>query len=103
MLLLKNSSWGGGLRQGDPLAPFLFLIIAENINILMEEAIGKGLYEGLFVGNDGTKIFHLQFADDAIFFGKWILDMLKNLIKILDCFHSLFSLGIGFKNQLGKK
>ena len=39
-----------GLRQGDPLAPFLFLIVAEGLAGLMREAVRKGLYEGVRVG-----------------------------------------------------
>ncbi|KAJ9565840.1 hypothetical protein OSB04_001806 [Centaurea solstitialis] len=30
-----------GIRQGDPLAPFLFLVVAEGLHILVEEAIEK--------------------------------------------------------------
>ena len=71
-----------GLRQGDPMAPFLFVIVAENLNLLMEEAIDKGLFEGIKVGREQIQISHLQFADDAIFFGAWSLHYLKNLINI---------------------
>ena len=35
-----------GLRQGDPLDSFLFLLMAEALNILMLEAIEKGVFEG---------------------------------------------------------
>nr|KYP47550.1 Transposon TX1 uncharacterized [Cajanus cajan] len=33
-----------GLRQGDPLAPFLFLVVAEGMSGMMREAVNKGLY-----------------------------------------------------------
>ncbi|KAJ9552562.1 hypothetical protein OSB04_016607 [Centaurea solstitialis] len=39
-----------GIRQGDPLAPFLFLIVAEGLNVLMLEAREKGLCVGSKVG-----------------------------------------------------
>ena len=52
----------------------------------MEEAVDKGLYEGIKVGQKGIMVSHLQFADDAIFFGKWSFDNLRNLIKILELF-----------------
>lgn len=35
-----------GVRQGDPLAPFLFIIAAEALNIAMKEAAGKGVFSG---------------------------------------------------------
>ncbi|KAJ9551745.1 hypothetical protein OSB04_015790 [Centaurea solstitialis] len=90
----KEFSMERGLRQGDPLAPFLFLIVAENLHLLMEEAKDKGLFDGILVGNDRLEISHLQFADDAIFFGKWSARNLRNLIKVLDCFRAISGLRI---------
>ena len=58
-----------GLRQGDPLAPFLFLIVAESLHILMKNAEEKHLFEGIKVGKFGHPISHLQYADDVVFFG----------------------------------
>ena len=39
------------LRQGDPISPFLFLIAAECLNILMERAKEANLVKGVKVGN----------------------------------------------------
>ncbi|KAJ9535650.1 hypothetical protein OSB04_un001199 [Centaurea solstitialis] len=50
---------GKGLRQGDSLVPFLFLMVAENLHLLVEEAKAKGLYEGLPISNKGLEISHL--------------------------------------------
>ena len=33
---------GRGLRQDDPLAPFLFLVVTERFHVMMEEAESKG-------------------------------------------------------------
>lgn len=87
-----------GLRQGDPMAPFLFLIVAESLHILMVEAKLNGLFEGVKVGAEEVEVSHLQYADDAIFFGKWSILNLKNLMKILNCFHFLS----GLKINVGK-
>jgi len=38
-----------GLRQGDPIAPFLFLIIAQGLSSLVNQAARKGLFFGLKV------------------------------------------------------
>ena len=58
-----------GLRQGDPLSPFLFLV-ADVLSRLMIRAEETGITEGFFVGRDRTRVSLLQFADDTIFFLK---------------------------------
>lgn len=71
-----------GLRQGDPLAPFLFLVVAESLNVLTMEAKEKGMFEGIMVGRENVVLSLLQYADDAIFSGKWSPLNVKNLMKI---------------------
>lgn len=58
-----------GVRQGDPLAPFLFLIDVEGLNIAMQEAKRKGVFHGLKLPNQGPTISNLHYADDALFIG----------------------------------
>ncbi|XP_071690820.1 uncharacterized protein [Rutidosis leptorrhynchoides] len=60
-----------GVRQGDPLSPFIFIIAAEGLNILTKLAVERGMYKGVEVGRDKVVISHLQYADDTIFFGEW--------------------------------
>jgi len=36
-----------GLGQGDPLSPFMFLIAAEGLNVIMSEAVNQNLFTGL--------------------------------------------------------
>ena len=39
-----------GLRQGDPLSPFLFLLAAEGLNVLMKALVENGTFTGYKVG-----------------------------------------------------
>jgi hypothetical protein len=65
----KDFSVGKGLRQGDPLSPFLFLIVAEGLTGLMSKAVDSHRFDGYKVSNN--IYFHtLQFADDTIIVGK---------------------------------
>ena len=57
-----------GLRQRDPLAPFLFNIIAEALNGLMREVEKQNLFREFQVGSNNVDISILQYADATIFF-----------------------------------
>ncbi|MCI75110.1 RNA-directed DNA polymerase (Reverse transcriptase), partial [Trifolium medium] len=60
---------GKGLMQGDPLSPFLFLIVAEGLTDLMRSAVDRSRFHGYKVSNNIS--FHtLQIADDTIFVGE---------------------------------
>ncbi|XP_058788489.1 uncharacterized protein LOC131662655 [Vicia villosa] len=57
-----------GLRQGDPLSPFLFAIAAEGLAGLVREASSRGWYKGFRISNE-VEYSLLQFADDTIMIG----------------------------------
>jgi len=57
-----------GLRQGDPLTLFLFLIVAEGLTGLVREAKSSNLLQGVVVGGNGVHVDLLQFANDMIIF-----------------------------------
>ncbi|GJV52409.1 RNA-directed DNA polymerase, eukaryota, reverse transcriptase zinc-binding domain protein [Tanacetum coccineum] len=83
-----------GLRQGDPLSPFLFIIAMEGLHVAMEDAKAAGLFKGFKINS--LILSHLFFADDALFLGEWSRDNIKNLVAILDCFHKASGLKINF-------
>jgi len=56
-----------GLRQGEPLSPLLFVLIAEVLNKMFQRAASNGLIRGIEVGRDKIPFTHLQFADDTSF------------------------------------
>ena len=55
-----------GLRYGDPLSPFLFLLVREAFNKMMVKAKELNLVEGIKIGFDGVELSHLQFAYDTL-------------------------------------
>ncbi|GJS93656.1 putative RNA-directed DNA polymerase, eukaryota, reverse transcriptase zinc-binding domain protein [Tanacetum coccineum] len=87
-----------GLRQGDPLSPFLFLIVVEALQISILEACEKGFFKGIHLANNGANISLLQYADDALFFGDWSRTNAMYLIHILKC----FELASGLKVNMSK-
>jgi len=46
-----------GLRQGDPLAPFLFLIVAEGLTGLVRQALKESLIKGAKVGRNEVEVY----------------------------------------------
>ncbi|XP_012847426.1 PREDICTED: uncharacterized protein LOC105967373 [Erythranthe guttata] len=57
-----------GLRQGDPISPYLFLFCAEALSALIKQEERCGNIAGLAVCKEAPSISHLLFADDTIIF-----------------------------------
>jgi hypothetical protein len=85
-----------GLKQGDPLAPFLFLLVAEGLGGLMKRAVELCRFRGFRFGNQGTVVSHLQYADDTLCIGEPTLDNLWALKAILRGFEMVFGLKVNF-------
>lgn len=57
-----------GIRQGDPLSPYLFILCAEVFSHMMNMAEKKKKLQGIKISNRIPNITHLLFADDSLFF-----------------------------------
>ena len=79
-----NATWG--LRQGDPLSPFLFIIAAEGLGWHIKSKIQTGQLKGLNLCGAGLKLSHQQFADDFMLFCQATLKESKEILSILKDF-----------------
>ncbi|WJX95854.1 hypothetical protein P8452_77123 [Trifolium repens] len=59
---------GRGLRQGDPLSPYLFIICAEGLSTLIRQVDARGDIHGAKICRNAPIISHLLFADDCFLF-----------------------------------
>ncbi|XP_056695450.1 uncharacterized protein [Spinacia oleracea] len=57
-----------GLRQGDPLSPYLFILCMEGLSGLIISEEKEGRLKGVKVARNAPPISHLFFADDSFFF-----------------------------------
>lgn len=55
---------GKGIRQGDPLSPYLFIICAEGLTSHIHQAIGRRDIHGVNICRGAPTVSHLLFADD---------------------------------------
>lgn len=74
-----------GLRQGDPLSPFLFLFVADGLSALLHHATQIGRIAPLRVCRRAPGISHLLFADDTLLFLRADPD---EAASVLDIIHS---------------
>ena len=73
-----------GLRQGDPLSPYLFLLCAEGLSALLHDAARNQLLNGISLCRGCPRITHLFFADDSLLFCKANREECENLKEILE-------------------
>jgi hypothetical protein len=85
-----------GLKQGDPLAPFLFLIVAEGFSGVMRRVVELGSFKGIMVGRDPVLISHLQYADDTLCIGEASVENLWTLKAIFRGFEMASGLKVNF-------
>ncbi|KAM1939411.1 hypothetical protein ACFX13_027258 [Malus domestica] len=72
-----------GLRQGDPLSPFLFLLCTEGLLVLLRKGLEQGALHGFKFMPMGTPLTHLFFADDSVVFGNATVDDVRAVVEAL--------------------
>ena len=87
-----------GLRQRDPLALFLFLIVAEGLARAIRERIEKDLVESVEIRGRFIKVNMIQYVDDTLFFYKAKAQSVFVIKAILNC----FELASGLKGNFQK-
>ena len=107
LLILVNGSpasfFGNsrGLRQGNLLSPFLFLLIMEVLSCILKKTEEGSLIQGFHVApNNSTsiRISHLLFTDDTILFCDASREQILSIRLVLTCFQAF----TGFKVNVGK-
>ncbi|KAL0003477.1 hypothetical protein SO802_017258 [Lithocarpus litseifolius] len=72
-----------GLRQGDPISPYLFLLCSEGLHALIEKAALEGHIRGISLCRNGPRLTHLFFADDSLLFCRASIQECNHIQAIL--------------------
>ena len=87
---------GKGLRQGDPLSPLLFNLVADVFTRMLIKAASQDLISGLLTDIFPGGIISLQYADDTLLFLQKDLCKAKHFKWLLACFEQLSGMKINF-------
>jgi hypothetical protein len=94
--LTEEISIRRGLKQGDPLAPLLFLIVADGLGALMRKAVEISRFKPFKVGVEGLSVSLLQYADDTLCIGEATIDNLWTIKAVLRGFEMASGLKANF-------
>ncbi|GJV26540.1 RNA-directed DNA polymerase, eukaryota, reverse transcriptase zinc-binding domain protein [Tanacetum coccineum] len=94
----KEFQFHKGLKQGDPLSPFLFILVMESLHVSFQRVVDAGLFNGIKL-DSSLQISHLFYADDAIFMGQWSQCNIDTIIRVLDVFYRASGLRINMNKS----
>lgn len=84
----RSFSPSRGLRQGDPLSPYLFLLVADGLSTLLIHNEQLGNFQGLRVCRRAPNVSHLLFADDSLLFFKADVDQAQIIKSVITTFEN---------------
>lgn len=87
-----------GIRQGDPISPYLFVLCMERLGHLIQSKVDDGSWIPLTLRKDGPKLSHLFFADDLLLFCEVSLDQVEVVKEAM----RVFCRGSGHRINLQK-
>nr|GEV96766.1 RNA-directed DNA polymerase, eukaryota, reverse transcriptase zinc-binding domain protein [Tanacetum cinerariifolium] len=84
--------------QGDPLSPFIFILIMESLHLSFQRVVDEGLFHGIKL-HETVKLSHMFYADDVVFVGQWSDSNITSLVHALECFHRVSGLKINMSKS----
>ncbi|KAL9676543.1 hypothetical protein QQ045_004757 [Rhodiola kirilowii] len=88
-----------GIRQGDPLSPYLFVLCMEWLARRLERAYQVGDVQGIRVSRSGPHVLHLLFSDDCILFVRADVDNIMRVKSILKEFEEISGQRINYSKS----
>ncbi|GJZ53717.1 putative RNA-directed DNA polymerase, eukaryota, reverse transcriptase zinc-binding domain protein [Tanacetum coccineum] len=88
-----------GLRQGDHLLPFIFILVMEGFYNAHSTVVSSGLIRGVKFGSPELTISYLFYVDDMIITTEWNANDLDNMIHVLQVFYLASGLKINIRKS----
>ena len=83
-----------GIKQGDPLSPYLFLLCVEGLSALLRKVEENQSLKGVLSSKHGVRISHLLFADVSLLFCQATIDECRRLLELLSKYEGAFGQAI---------
>ncbi|XP_057775198.1 uncharacterized protein LOC130994182 [Salvia miltiorrhiza] len=90
---------GRGLRQGDPISPYLFILCAEGLSAMINHETARGDLHDIQFGRRGPAISHLMFTDDCVFFCRASTTECANLKRVLGVYELALGQAINYQKS----
>nr|GEZ00843.1 RNA-directed DNA polymerase, eukaryota [Tanacetum cinerariifolium] len=94
----KEFQFFKGLKQGDPLSSFLFILIMESLYLSFQRVVDAGIFKGIKLSSL-LSISHMFYAKDAVFAGQWCDGNITTLVHVLECFYRASGLRINMSKS----
>ncbi|XP_052107421.1 uncharacterized protein LOC110273893 [Arachis duranensis] len=75
-----------GLRQGDPISPYLFVLCMERLACFISKQVDEGIWDGVAISRGVPRVSHLMFADNLLLFCKAKKSQVQNVVHTLELF-----------------
>nr|GEW01144.1 RNA-directed DNA polymerase, eukaryota, reverse transcriptase zinc-binding domain protein [Tanacetum cinerariifolium] len=95
---ISNCTAENQVNQGDPLSPFLFILIMESLHLSFQRVVDAGIYKSIKLSSS-LSISHMFYVDDAIFVGQWCDGNITTLVHVLECFYRASGLRINMNKS----
>lgn len=89
-----------GIRQGDPLSPYIFVLCLERLGHKIQNEVSLGRWKPLKASRNGPSVSHLFFADDLLLFADATVSQMEVVKRCLAEFEHASGQKVSFSKSI---